>query len=67
MLLGQASKRSNCKWLNQKMCVFFWTTVIRDDNVVQLDVDSEVNHVVGPKNPKAMEDRTPVFIGGAPG
>ncbi|CAB1340378.1 unnamed protein product [Coregonus sp. 'balchen'] len=41
-------------------------TVIRDANVVQLDVDSEVNHVVGPLNPSAQSARTPVFIGGAP-
>uniref|UniRef100_A0A674CUT2 Laminin subunit alpha-4-like n=1 Tax=Salmo trutta TaxID=8032 RepID=A0A674CUT2_SALTR len=42
-------------------------TVIRDANVVQLDVDSEVNHVVGPLNPSTQSARTPVFIGGAPG
>uniref|UniRef100_A0A8C8FQT7 Laminin, alpha 4 n=1 Tax=Oncorhynchus tshawytscha TaxID=74940 RepID=A0A8C8FQT7_ONCTS len=41
-------------------------TVIRDANVVQLDVDSEVNHVVGPLNPSTKSVRTPVFIGGAP-
>ncbi|XP_076129263.1 laminin subunit alpha-4 [Alosa pseudoharengus] len=41
-------------------------TVIRDANVVQLDVDSEVNHVVGPLNPGAQISRTPVFVGGAP-
>lgn len=42
-------------------------SVIRDANVVQLDVDSEVNHVVGPLNPKATDHREPVFIGGVPG
>uniref|UniRef100_A0A8C7WEV2 Laminin, alpha 4 n=1 Tax=Oncorhynchus mykiss TaxID=8022 RepID=A0A8C7WEV2_ONCMY len=41
-------------------------TLIRDANVVQLDVDSEVNHVVGPLNPSTKSARTPVFIGGAP-
>ncbi|XP_018599427.2 laminin subunit alpha-4 [Scleropages formosus] len=41
-------------------------TVIRDVNVVQLDVDSEVNHVVGALNPPTVETRTPVFIGWAP-
>ncbi|XP_030626950.1 laminin subunit alpha-4 [Chanos chanos] len=41
-------------------------TVIRDANVIQLDVDSEVNHVVGPINPSALSSKTPVFIGGAP-
>ena len=35
--------------------------------MVQLDVDSEVNHVVGPLNPKATDHREPVFIGGVPG
>lgn len=35
--------------------------------MVQLDVDSEVNHVVGPLNPKAIDHREPVFIGGVPG
>lgn len=42
-------------------------TVIRDANVVQLDVDSEVNHVIGPLNPRAIDHREPVFVGGAPG
>lgn len=41
--------------------------VIRDSNVVQLDVDSEVNHVVGPLNPKPVDHREPVFVGGVPG
>ncbi|XP_013999730.2 laminin subunit alpha-4 isoform X1 [Salmo salar] len=50
------------------MCDGSWhrITVIRDANVVQLDVDSEVNHVVGPLNPSTQSARTPVFIGGAP-
>lgn len=50
------------------MCEGNWhrITVIRDANVVQLDVDSEVNHVVGPLNPGAQLSRTPVFVGGAP-
>lgn len=43
------------------------TTVIKDSNVVQLDVDSEVNHVVGPLNPKAGDHREPLFVGGVPG
>lgn len=42
-------------------------SVIRDANVVQLDVDSEVNHVVGPLNPKPVDHREPVFVGGVPG
>ncbi|XP_061099693.1 laminin subunit alpha-4 [Conger conger] len=52
----------------QGICDGSWhrITVIRDSNVVQLDVDSEVNHVVGPLNPQAVDTRTPVFIGGAP-
>lgn len=41
--------------------------VIRDASVVQLDVDSEANHVVGPLNSGAQISRTPVFVGGAPG
>lgn len=41
--------------------------VIRDSNVVQLDVDSEVNHVVGPLNPTPVDHREPVFVGGVPG
>lgn len=41
-------------------------TVIRDANVVQLDVDSEIHHVVGPLNPSSADSRKPVFIGGAP-
>lgn len=41
--------------------------VIRDTNVVQLDVDSEVDHVVGPVNLSSTDGTKPVFIGGAPG
>lgn len=41
--------------------------VIRDANVVQLDVDSEVDHVVGPVSPRPADSPKPVFIGGAPG
>lgn len=41
--------------------------VIKDTNVVQLDVDSEVNHVIGPVNEAAKDTLSPVFIGGAPG
>ncbi|KAI4885445.1 hypothetical protein NFI96_026270 [Prochilodus magdalenae] len=44
-------------------------TVIRDSNVVQLNVDSEVTHVVGPvtHNIHSTETlRAPVFIGGSP-
>ncbi|CAK6968191.1 laminin subunit alpha-4 [Scomber scombrus] len=52
----------------QGLCDGNWhkITVIRDDNVVQLDVDSEVNHVVGPLNSGSTEAKKPVFIGGAP-
>ena len=46
---------------------FSYLSVIRDANVVQLDVDSEVNHVVGPLNPKPVDHREPVFVGGVPG
>ncbi|XP_012676862.2 laminin subunit alpha-4 [Clupea harengus] len=50
------------------MCDGNWhrITVIRDASVVQLDVDSEANHVVGPLNSGAHISRTPVFVGGAP-
>ncbi|XP_071006455.1 laminin subunit alpha-4-like [Oncorhynchus clarkii lewisi] len=41
-------------------------TVIRDANVIQLDVDSDVNHVVGPLYHSTQNARAPVFIGGAP-
>ncbi|XP_004875611.1 laminin subunit alpha-4-like [Heterocephalus glaber] len=53
----------------QSLCDSRWhrITVIRDSNVVQLDVDSEVNHVVGPLNPKPVDLREPVFVGGVPG
>ena len=42
-------------------------SVIRDANVIQLDVDSDVNHVVGPLYHSTQNARAPVFIGGAPG
>ncbi|XP_034555452.1 laminin subunit alpha-4 isoform X2 [Notolabrus celidotus] len=52
----------------QGLCDGNWhrITVIRNANVVQLDVDSEVNHVVGPLNPSSTDNKKPVFIGGAP-
>ncbi|XP_075410771.1 laminin subunit alpha-4 isoform X2 [Tenrec ecaudatus] len=52
----------------QSLCDGRWhrITVIRDSNVVQLDVDSEVNHVVGPLNPKPVDHSEPVFVGGVP-
>ncbi|KAL4649067.1 laminin subunit alpha-4 [Arapaima gigas] len=51
-----------------KVCDGQWhkIRVIRDANVVQLDVDSEVNHVVGTLSPVTVDTKTPVFIGGAP-
>ncbi|MEQ2287802.1 hypothetical protein AMECASPLE_016304, partial [Ameca splendens] len=52
----------------QGVCDGTWhrITVIRDANVVQLDVDSEIKHVVGPVNHQSADTRKPVFIGGAP-
>ncbi|XP_034999448.2 laminin subunit alpha-4 [Hippoglossus stenolepis] len=52
----------------QGLCAGNWhrITVIRDANVVQLDVDSEISHVVGPLNASSTDTRKPVFIGGAP-
>ncbi|KAK2856644.1 hypothetical protein Q5P01_005379 [Channa striata] len=52
----------------QSLCAGNWhrITVIRDANVVQLDVDSEVSHVVGPLNASATGTSNTVFIGGAP-
>uniref|UniRef100_A0A669DD00 Laminin subunit alpha 4 n=1 Tax=Oreochromis niloticus TaxID=8128 RepID=A0A669DD00_ORENI len=52
----------------QGVCSGSWhkITVIRDANVVQLDVDSEINHVVGPLSPSSTDSRKPVFIGGTP-
>uniref|UniRef100_A0A7N5ZX04 Laminin subunit alpha 4 n=1 Tax=Anabas testudineus TaxID=64144 RepID=A0A7N5ZX04_ANATE len=52
----------------QGLCGGNWhnITVIRDANVVQLDVDSEVSHVVGSLNPSSTSAKMPVFIGGAP-
>lgn len=53
---------------SQGVCDGAWhrITVIRDANVVQLDVDSEIKHVVGPVNPHSTDTRKPVFVGGAP-
>ncbi|XP_047430027.1 laminin subunit alpha-4 [Mugil cephalus] len=52
----------------QGVCSGTWhrITVIRDANVVQLDVDSEINHIVGPLNPSSRDNKMAVFIGGAP-
>uniref|UniRef100_A0AAY4BP01 Laminin subunit alpha 4 n=1 Tax=Denticeps clupeoides TaxID=299321 RepID=A0AAY4BP01_9TELE len=52
----------------QGVCDGNWhrITIIRDASVVQLDVDSEVNRVVGPLTTGALNSKTPVFVGGAP-
>ncbi|XP_051954964.1 laminin subunit alpha-4-like isoform X1 [Xyrauchen texanus] len=52
----------------QGICDGNWhkITVIRNGNVVQLDVDSKGNKVVGPVNQTAESTSPPVFIGGAP-
>ncbi|NP_001034154.1 laminin subunit alpha-4 precursor [Danio rerio] len=52
----------------QEICDGNWhkITVIRDGSVLQLDVDSEVNHVVGSVSDAAQSSSSPVFIGGAP-
>uniref|UniRef100_A0A8C1LBG9 Laminin, alpha 4 n=1 Tax=Cyprinus carpio TaxID=7962 RepID=A0A8C1LBG9_CYPCA len=52
----------------QEICDGSWhkITVIRDGKVVQLDVDSEGNHVVGSVHQTAQNSSSPVFIGGAP-
>ncbi|XP_053566849.1 laminin subunit alpha-4 [Bombina bombina] len=52
----------------QNLCDGQWhrIAVIRDGNVIQLDVDSEINHVVGPLNTKALHLKEPVFSGGVP-
>lgn len=49
------------------LCAGSWhqITIIRNDNVVQLAVDAEVNHVVGPQSP-SVDHSGPVFIGGTP-
>ncbi|KAJ0061302.1 hypothetical protein NL108_014826 [Boleophthalmus pectinirostris] len=49
------------------LCAGTWhkITVIRKANVVQLAVDLEVNHVVGPQGP-SVGYSGPVWIGGAP-
>lgn len=49
------------------LCAGDWhqITVIRNANVIQLDVDSEVNHVVGPVSP-ISDHQGAVFIGSAP-
>ncbi|KAM4693682.1 laminin subunit alpha-4 [Discoglossus pictus] len=52
----------------QNLCDGQWhrIAVIRDANVVQLDVDSEINHVVGPLHTKTLDLKEPVFVGGVP-
>ncbi|XP_078398336.1 laminin subunit alpha-4 isoform X2 [Cetorhinus maximus] len=52
----------------QSLCDGRWhrIAVIRDSNVVQLDVDSEVNHVVGPISSHSFNTKEPVFVGGVP-
>ncbi|XP_055362152.1 laminin subunit alpha-4 isoform X2 [Betta splendens] len=49
-------------------CPGNWHTikVNRDANLIQLDVDSAVSHVVGPLNSNSTHTRQPVFIGGVP-
>lgn len=49
------------------LVLFCSVSVIRDTNIVQLDVDSEVDHVVAPVSSSLANSPKPMFIGGAPG
>lgn len=53
----------------QSLCDGQWhrIAVIRESNVMQLDVDSEVNHVVGPLTSHSFDTKELVFVGGVPG
>lgn len=52
----------------QNLCGGRWhrITVIRNSNMLQLDVDSEINHAVASLNSKAEDLKAPVFVGGVP-
>ncbi|XP_066532892.1 laminin subunit alpha-4 isoform X2 [Hoplias malabaricus] len=57
--------------LRSGICDGHWhtITVVRDSNVLRLEVDSEVSDVVGPvthRPPGSEPSAAPVFIGGAP-
>ncbi|XP_061785001.1 laminin subunit alpha-4 isoform X2 [Nerophis lumbriciformis] len=51
------------------LCAGNWhkITVMRDTNILQLDVDDEVNRVDGFLNLHTAITKRPIFIGGAPG
>nr|XP_033789765.1 laminin subunit alpha-3 [Geotrypetes seraphini] len=52
----------------QSLCDGQWHTVavFRRQNLVQLDVDTERNHAVGPPAPFSTSVRVPLFLGGIP-
>ncbi|XP_043917839.1 laminin subunit alpha-4 [Protopterus annectens] len=54
--------------VTSQLCDGKWhrIAVIRASNVVQLDVDSEVNYVVGPVTPIPSDNKLPIYVGGAP-
>lgn len=49
------------------LVIYLSVLVIRESNVMQLDVDSEVNHVVGPLTSHSFDTKELVFVGGVPG
>uniref|UniRef100_A0A3Q4BIK6 Laminin, alpha 4 n=1 Tax=Mola mola TaxID=94237 RepID=A0A3Q4BIK6_MOLML len=49
------------------VCAGNWHKItIWHANIIQLDVDSKVNHVVGPVKLNSKDTRKPVFVGGTP-
>ncbi|KAM9316646.1 laminin subunit alpha-4 [Gastrophryne carolinensis] len=52
----------------QSLCDGQWhrIAVIREGIVLQLDVDSEINHVIAPLDKKLVNLKEPVFVGGVP-
>ncbi|XP_039610679.1 laminin subunit alpha-3-like isoform X3 [Polypterus senegalus] len=53
----------------QPLCdgTFHRIAVIKRNNVVQLDVDTERNHTVGPSSSLSTDTKDPLYIGGIPG
>ncbi|XP_042187627.1 laminin subunit alpha-4-like [Callorhinchus milii] len=40
------------------------SSVIKRDNVVQLDVDAERDHVIGPATSRSTDTKDPLYVGG---
>ncbi|XP_075032849.1 laminin subunit alpha-5 isoform X1 [Mixophyes fleayi] len=68
VLTDERGKHSTAVNLQQPLCDGQWHTisVTKGSNVIQLDVDTEGNHLVGVSLSSHIRNRGPMYIGGVP-